>query len=332
MNISIAIDAMGGDYGPSKTVPATLRLLQKYNDVHFILIGDKPILSKALADNNGTLKDQISIQHASEVIDMHESPHKALRYKKDSSMRVAINLVHSSDAHACVSAGNTGALMAIAKFVLNTLPGIERPAICCALPTLSEPTYMLDLGANIDVSAEKLLQFAMMGAELVNITENIESPTVALLNIGTEDIKGNDQIKLVAKLLTESYLNYCGFIEGTDIYTGKCNVIVCDGLIGNIALKVSEGTVLKLQQVARDIASNSLYGRCIGLLSKPLLSRVSRIMNPDMYNGASLLGLQGIVVKSHGNANQVAFANAIEVAIIEARSNIIEKISARFDK
>jgi glycerol-3-phosphate acyltransferase PlsX len=263
---------------------------------------------------------------------MHELPSAALRNKKDSSIRVAINLVRDGVAQACVSAGNTGALMATARFVLKMLPGIDRPAICAIMPGTEGNTHLLDLGANVDSTSEQLFQFAVMGAELTSAVNNKPNPSVALLNIGAEEIKGNDRVKQAATLLSQSHLNYAGFVEGNDIYTGKVDVIVCDGFTGNIALKASEGVASFLISNARKQFSQSLYGRFAAFVSSPVLKEIKRQIDPRRYNGASLLGLRGIVIKSHGGADRVAFAHAIEEAIIEVEKNVPQRITNELEK
>ncbi len=332
MDVTIALDAMGGDHGPTEIIPSALHVLSKHSSLHLVLVGQEEILLKVLAENNAVPNEHISIRHASETIEMHELPSRALRKKKDSSIRVAINMVQEGEAQACVSAGNTGALMAISRFVLKMLPGIDRPAICSTMPAMDRHTHLLDLGANVDSSAEQLLQFAVMGSELASAAEDINSPSVALLNVGSEEMKGNDRVKLAAKLLTDSHLNYVGFAEGTDIYSGKFDVIVCDGFVGNIALKASEGIASLISQQAKDAFEKSFYGRLAALVTMPVLKDIRRKLDPRRYNGASLLGLRGIVVKSHGSADKVSFAHAIEEAITEVEKNVPERISARLEE
>jgi len=332
LKVILALDAMGGDVGPSVVVPAALYALQKHESLHLILVGQQDVLNKILSDNGATENERLQIHHASEVVEMHELPSLVLRNKKDSSMRVAINLVRDSVAQACVSAGNTGALMATARFVLKMLPGIDRPAICAIMPGTEGNTHLLDLGANVDSSSEQLFQFAVMGAELTSAVNNNPNPSVALLNIGAEEIKGNDRVKQAATLLSQSHLNYAGFVEGNDIYTGKVDVIVCDGFTGNIAIKASEGVASFLISNAKKQFSKSLYGRFASLISRPVLKEISRKIDPRRYNGASLLGLRGIVIKSHGGADKVAFARAIEEAIIEVEKNVPQRITSELEK
>lgn len=323
---------MGGDHGPAEIIPAALYELEKHPDLRLILVGDESFIGKVLSDNNAPASDRLVVHHASEIVEMHESPSLALRTKKDSSMRVAINLVSDGDADACISAGNTGALMATARFVLKMQPGIDRPAICATIPGIEGTTHFLDLGANVDSSSEQLFQFAVMGSELTSAVSNKSQPTIALLNIGAEEIKGNDRVRQTASLLEKSHLNYIGFVEGNDIYRGKVDVIVCDGFVGNIALKASEGVAEFLNHYAREEFSKSFYGRLAAMISMPVLKAIRRKIDPRRYNGASLLGLRGIVVKSHGSADKISFAHAIEEAIIEVEKNIPERISVELER
>lgn len=322
----IALDAMGGDYGPSEIVPAAISVLENNPEVTLLLVGQQEVLQPMLDEHGSYDAERLSIYNASQTVEMHELPSTALRNKKDSSMRIAVDLVKDGQAGACVSAGNTGALMAIARFVLKMLPGIDRPAICATMPGTGGPTHLLDLGANVDSSSEQLMQFAVMGSELVKAVNNKPEPTVALLNIGAEEIKGNDQVKLAASLLAQSHLNYVGFAEGNDIYSGKFDVIVCDGFSGNIALKASEGVAEFISHHAHAEFRRTLYGRFAALVSMPVLRSIRHKLDPRRYNGASLLGLRGIVIKSHGSADRVSFAHAIEEAIVETRKNVPERI------
>lgn len=325
----IALDAMGGDHGPDVTVPAALDCLEKYPDLRLILVGQQQVLADHLAKFQSDHEDRLQIQHASQVVAMDDLPSKALRAKKDSSMRVALNLVERGVADACVSAGNTGALMATARFVLKTIPGIDRPAIIVALPSVNGHTYILDMGANVECSAEHLYQFAVMGYELVKAVENVEAPKVGLLNIGEEEIKGNEQVKQAAKLLSASYLNFVGYVEGDDIFTGDVDIVVTDGFVGNIALKTTEGLVRMLGQALRDAFSNRFYSKIIGLMAMPLLKSFKKRFDPRRYNGATLLGLRGIVIKSHGNADRYAFANAIKMAMLEIDKGVPQQVGER---
>lgn len=324
--LTIALDGMGGDVGPDIVVPAALRVLETAGDsLRLILVGQEDVLSAALLKAGG--HPQIVIRHASQLVSMGESPAQALRVKKDSSMRVAINLVKQGEADACVSAGNTGALMATARFVLKTLPGIDRPAICTTLPTVRGQTRMLDLGANVDSKAEHLLQFAVMGSVLAAVN-GIERPRVALLNIGEEDIKGNEQVREAARLLAASDLNYVGFVEGDGVYLEDADVVVCDGFVGNVALKSSEGVARLIRHYMTQEFKRNLLTRLAGLIALPVLRAFGRRIDPRRYNGASLLGLQGIVIKSHGGADALAFANAIGVAMLEVEQAVPRRIDA----
>lgn len=327
--LTIAVDAMGGDHGPRVTVPAALDSAAKHPNLNLILVGDEASLREAFAGRERSFGDRIQIVHASEVVEMHESPSKALRGKKDSSMRVSINLVKDGQADACVSAGNTGALMAIAKFVLKTIPGVDRPAIIAMLPSKTGHTHVLDLGANVDCSAEHLLQFAIMGYELVKAVENQEHPRVGLLNIGEEEIKGNEQVKQAAKLLAESHINFVGFVEGNDIFSGEVDVVVTDGFTGNVALKAIEGFAKLLGGSLRDEFRRNIFTKMLAVLALPVLNAFKKRFDPRRYNGASLVGLRGIVVKSHGNADQVSLANAIRVAMLEVEQGVPDRIGQR---
>lgn len=325
---TIALDAMGGDHGPSVVVPAALRALNEFPDIELLLVGDESVLAKELERHSRTIPERLRICHASQVVGMDEPPAQALRNKKDSSMRVAINLVKDGAAHACVSAGNTGALMATARYVLKTLPGIDRPAISTAIPSMHGHTHMLDLGANVDCTAEHLFQFAVMGAVLVTAVDNNPSPRVGLLNIGQEAIKGSDQIKEAGRLLEQSNLNYVGFVEGDDIFCGDVDVVVCDGFVGNISLKTGEGVAHMVTHFIRREFKRNLLTRFAAMFALPVLNALKKRIDPRRYNGASLLGLQGIVIKSHGSADVVSFGNAIRIA----RTEVDKKVAQRIDK
>lgn len=327
---TIALDAMGGDHGPDVTVPAALDSLKQNPDLRIILVGDEAELSQRLSASRG-LSERLSVHHASERVEMDDSPAKALRNKKDSSMRVALNLVNEGVADACVSAGNTGALMAIARFVLKTIPGIDRPAIISAVPSRHGHTHMLDLGANVDCTAEHLYQFAVMGYELVRAVENLDRPRVGLLNIGEEEIKGNDQVKQAYKLLSGSYLNFVGYVEGDDIYLGDVDIVVADGFVGNISLKTCEGVAKLISEAMKQSFKRNLFTKISGLLAMSALSGFRKRFDPRQYNGASFLGLRGIVIKSHGNADQVAFANAIRMAVLEVEKSVPLLIGQRIE-
>ncbi len=323
---------MGGDHGPSEIVPSAIHALKIYPKLHLVLVGLQDILEEELKKHTGYDSSRLEIQHASEKVEMDELPSIALRRKKDSSMRVAIDLVKQGRVQACVSAGNTGALMATARFVLKMLPGIDRPAICSIMPRIEGHCHVLDLGANIDSSAEQLFQFAVMGSELTSAVEQIKSPSIGLLNVGEEEMKGQDRVRQTAVLLTNSHLNYVGFVEGNDIYTGNVDVIVCDGFPGNIALKASEGVANFLSHHAKAAFQNSLYGKLAAIIAMPVLNNIRKKIDPRRYNGASLLGLKGIVVKSHGGADRLSFVHAIKEAIVEIEKNVPERIGREVEK
>lgn len=329
MEVKVAIDCMGGDHGAHVTVPAALSVARGDRDASFILVGLQDAIEGELK-RHGTAPDtQISVRHASQVVEMNEAPAAAMRAKKDSSMRVAVNLVEQGEAAACVSAGNTGALMAISRFVLGMLPGIDRPAIATILPSLKGHTYILDLGANVDCTPEHLLQFGIMCSVLVSSVEGKQRPTVGLLNIGAEDIKGNDQVKGAAELMRASGLNFYGYVEGDDIYKGTTDVVVCDGFVGNVALKASEGLAQMLATYLREEFGRNAFSRLAGLLALPVLNAFKNRADHRRYNGASLLGLRGVVVKSHGSADAFAFGFAIRRAIEEARTGVLAHITER---
>ena len=334
MSVTLSIDAMGGDFGPKVTVPAALACLSKNPNLKLIMVGDEKALGNLLSEAMLSYNGRISIQHASQVVEMDETPQKALKNKKDSSMRVAINLVHEGQADACVSAGNTGALMATARFVLKMIPGIERPAIISTLPSIFGHTHMLDLGANVDSSAEHLYQFAVMGEEVVKAVENIDRPRIALLNIGEEDMKGNEQVKAAAKLLENSSLNYIGYVEGDSITAGHVNVdlIVTDGFVGNVALKSIEGAAKMISSKLKASFSNNLLTKLAAMLAYPVLKHFKDSIDPRLYNGASFIGLKGLVIKSHGGADALAFETAIHLAELEVTQDVIRKIGEKIEK
>ncbi|MDR0564657.1 MAG: phosphate acyltransferase PlsX [Azoarcus sp.] len=327
MNITIAIDCMGGDHGPVVTVPATLAFLRTHPDAHAILVGREEVLSPLLADAPEGLKARMRIQNASQVVGMDELPAIATKSKKDSSMRVALNLVKTGEAQAAVSAGNTGALVAISHFVLKMLPGIDRPAICFALPTVRGHTYALDLGANYDCTAQHLLQFGIMGVMLASALDHTERPTVGLLNVGHEEIKGNGLTKAAAALFRTSNLNYYGFVEGDDIYKGTTDVVVCDGFVGNVALKTTEGLAKMLEVFLTEEFKRGPLSMLMGLVAMPVLKRFKHRAKPSRYNGAVLLGLRGVVLKSHGSADAYAFEQALARAADAVGNNLIQRIT-----
>lgn len=332
MDVTIAIDAMGGDHGTHVTIPAAVRYLQQHPNDTIVLVGLPDAIEAELRTVKTSIGPRLRIQAASEVVGMDESPQLVLRSKKDSSMRVAINLVKNGEASACVSAGNTGALMATARYVLKMLPGIDRPAIASFLPTYKGQVCMLDLGANVDCNAENLLQFALMGTALVYAIEHKKNPTVGLLNIGSEDIKGNEIVKQANELLQESDLNFYGNIEGNDIFKGVTDVVVCDGFVGNVALKTTEGLAQMLGGFLREEFNRNIFTKLAGLIATPVIKAFKRRVDPRRYNGASLLGLKGIVLKSHGSADAFAFFCAIERAAEEARGGMLHHISEHIEK
>ena len=322
---------MSGDLGAEVVVRAAAATLEKYVNIELVLVGDeselKDLVTRIVGDDS-----RLRIEHASEIVGMSEPPADALRKKKDSSMRVAVNLVKSGAAHACVSAGNTGALMATAKFVLKMLPGIDRPAIIAELPAIGGSLHMLDLGANTQGSADHLFQYAVMGSIVASDILGIDKPKVALLNIGAEDTKGHGTIKEAAALLTESTLNYVGFIEGSDLFSGKADVVVSDGFTGNVALKTMEGTVGLCGHYLKRAFTRNWFSKLQAFMARPVLRRLALEMDSRKYNGATLAGLNGIVIKSHGSADSYAFQHAIDTAIVEVRNQLPQQIGSLLQK
>jgi len=329
LTLRIALDAMSGDHGPSIVIPAAAQILSEFDNVELILVGDEKVITPLLTQQSIKIQHRLSVHHATQIVEMDELPSRALRYKKDSSMRVAINLVKQGEADACVSAGNTGALMATARYVLKTLPGIDRPAIISAIPNMEETTtHVLDLGANIDTSAEQLFQFAIMGSVLAEAVDNLANPRIGLLNIGEEEIKGNEQIKAAAKRLNAiPNINYIGFVEGDEINKGTVDVVVCDGFVGNVSLKTTEGVAKMISHYVKQSFNKNWLTRLAALICLPILKDIRHKIDPRRYNGASLLGLRGIVIKSHGSADVLSFSYAIREAIIEVEKNVPSKIS-----
>ena len=327
-NIHIAIDMMSGDFGLDATIPAALMALAMDPELFLILVGDGTQIEQRLVAQQSITKEtipqaRIKVVHSTQIVAMDELPTVALRRKPDSSMRVALGLVKNGNAQACVSAGNTGALMVIAKYILRTLPGIDRPAILYPMPSKDRVVSVLDLGANLDCSAEQLFQFAVMGSVLVSALENKVRPSIGLLNVGSEAIKGTEAIKTASKLISEATeLNYVGFFEGYDIYKGTVDLVVCDGFVGNVTLKVSEGLAKLILYYIKQGFSENFYTKIIAYLAKPILKKIFNKVNPGKYNGASLLGLNGVVIKSHGGADAKAFCCAITAAIVEAKKNV----------
>lgn len=329
---TIALDAMGGDHGPSVTVAAARLALELIPGIALVLVGDQNKLAAEIENNGMQQGQRLRIHHASEMVGMDDLPAVALKKKKDSSMRVAINLVKEGQVQACVSAGNTGALMATGKFVLKTIRGISRPAICTALPGISGHTHMLDLGANPDCTPEILAEFALMGSVLVQSVEGIKNPSVGLLNIGSEEIKGNEIVKRANRLITGSGLNYYGFVEGDDIFKGVVNVIVTDGFVGNVSLKTGEGLAALVSHVLQSEFKRNWLTKLAALCAMPVLNAVRMELDPRRYNGASLLGLNGIVIKSHGSADADSFFHAIKIAAIEIENEVPQRISSEIER
>jgi glycerol-3-phosphate acyltransferase PlsX len=327
----IAIDAMSGDFGPHCIVPASIACLAQDPSLHLVLVGQASLLESLLAQHSGFDPARLHVQHASEVVGMDERPTQALRGKPDSSMRVALDLVRQGHAQACVSAGNTGALMALSRHLLKTLPGIDRPAMVTALPTEKGVCQVLDLGANVDCSAEQLFQFAVMGAVAAEAL-GTPRPRIALLNVGTEPIKGNQQVRQAAALLQQAAgLNYIGFVEGDGLYRGEADVVVCDGFVGNVLLKASEGLASMIAARVEALFRRNLLARLAGALALPLLRGLRADLAPARHNGASFLGLQGIVIKSHGAAGPEGFQSAIRRALKEVRENLPQRLHGRLE-
>lgn len=332
-NLTLALDAMGGDHGPHITVPATLQALRLSSFLRIILVGNEAEITPYLSQAEQSVRSRIEILHTTEVVSMSDRPVHALRNRKKSSMRLAIELVRDGQADACLSAGNTGALMAMSKVLLKTLPGIDRPALVSCLPAVNKtPVYLLDLGANVSCCSETLFQFAVMGSVLCEAVDKNPSPKVALLNVGIEESKGNDQVQQAGQLLQQSpQLNYVGFIEGNDLFSGNVDVIVCDGFVGNITLKTSEGIARLLVDQLEKGLKQGFFVRLMAKLISPRINSVLNLMNPDHYNGASLIGLRGIVVKSHGSADESAYLQAINLAVTEAQRRLPQMIEQRLE-
>ena len=341
MAICLAVDAMGGDAGLSVTVAASLSFLLTHADCTLVLVGLEQDINQQIADlvvktpaYAGLVgargpADRVSVVHASQVVAMDEAPALALRTKRDSSMRVGAQLVKEGRASALVSAGNTGALMAISRYVLRMMDGIERPAIAAQLPnSVGGATTMLDLGANVDCEPEHYLQFAIMGAALAQALDGTIRPRIGLLNIGEELIKGNETVKKASELLAQSSLNFIGNVEGNDIFNGRVDVIVCDGFVGNVALKTSEGLAQMFGLAIREEFSRTWLVKLAGLIALPVLKRFKARFDHRRYNGASLIGLRGVVIKSHGSADAVAFETALRRAYDAVRNDVLGKISA----
>ena len=326
MQHKISVDAMGGDFGPSVTIPASLKILKKYENISIVLVGNADEISHLLKKKKSLNHPRISIHNTTQIVGMDELPQSALKNKKDSSMRVSINLVKEGVVDACVSAGNTGALMATARFVLRMLPGIDRPAISSELPSANGTTCMLDLGANADCTPEQLLQFGIMGSILTNVLHKKNNPSIGLLSNGSESMKGSEVVKKSAELFRNSHLNFYGNVEGDDIFKGTTDVVVCDGFTGNISLKTTEGLAQMMANFLTLEFKRNLLTKISALIALPVLKRFKKRLDPRRYNGASFLGLNGIVVKSHGGADEFAFIHALETTISESENDVISKI------
>jgi len=332
MTVKLTIDCMGGDHGPSVTVPAAVNFVRSHPDAHLMLVGIESAIRAQLKKLKAADHPALTVVPASEIVAMDDPVEVALRKKKDSSMRVALNRVKDDEAQACVSAGNTGALMAVSRYVLKTLPGIERPAIAFALPNPTGYTTMLDLGANVDCEPQHLLQFAEMGHALVAAVEGKERPSIGLLNIGEEVIKGNDTIKRAGELLRSSTLNFRGNVEGNDIYKGTVDVIVCDGFVGNVALKTSEGLAQMLSDIIKEEFGRSWLTKVMAVLALPVLLRFKKRVDHRQYNGAALLGLRGLVIKSHGSADAYAFEWAIKRGYDAVKNGVLERLARAMEE
>lgn len=332
MTVKITIDCMGGDFGPSVTVPAAVDFIRQQDGVELILVGLEVPIRAQLAKCKALDLPGLSVVAASEVVASDDPVEVALRRKKDSSMRVALNLIKEGRAQACVSAGNTGALMAVSRYVLKTLAGIERPALATVMPNINGFTTVLDLGANVDCEPQHLLQFAEMGHALVAAVEGKERPTIGLLNIGEEVIKGNDVIKRAGELLRASTLNFYGNVEGNDIYKGTTDVVVCDGFVGNVALKTSEGLAQMLSRIIKEEFGRSIFTKLLAVIAWPVLSQVRKRVDPRRYSGAALLGLRGIVIKSHGAADAYAFGWAIKRGYDAVRNGVQQRLERALEE
>jgi glycerol-3-phosphate acyltransferase PlsX len=325
--LPIAIDVMSGDHEPREYVAGAVRALAEDPQLRVTLVGDPQLIGALLASQPAAVRERTVVAPASQVVTMEEKPREAIRHKKDSSMRVAIDLVRNGSAAACVSAGNTGALTAIAHFVLKTIEGVERAAIISAIPAAHGHTHMLDLGANTKATPEQLRQFAAMGAIIARDVYGVPAPRIGLLNIGEEDMRGHEVVQGAHQLLAASGLNYVGFVEGDDIFSGDVDVVVTDGFTGNVALKTMEGVAGLIVDRLRQEFQASFLDRLAGAIARPVLRRAAAGLDPRRYNGACMVGLTGIVVKSHGRADAVAFARAIGTAALAARRGLTERIA-----
>lgn len=325
---------MGGDHGPAVTIPAAISFVESEPEAELILVGQEAVLLAELKKRNAAEHPRLSVVHAADIVEMDDTLETALRRKRDSSMRVAINLVKEGKAQACVSAGNTGALMAVSRYVLKTIPGVDRPAICSILPNQKDgPTYMLDLGANVDCEPQHLHQFALMGSALVSAMEGKARPTIGLLNVGEEDIKGNDVVKQTAVRLRADHekgtLNFYGNVEGDDIFKGTTDIVVCDGFVGNVTLKTSEGLGRFVKSVLTTEFKRTPLNMLGALIARSALKAISQRLNPSRYNGGSLLGLRGLVFKSHGGADAYGYQWAIRRAFDAAKNDLLSRITTK---
>ncbi|MEP1703343.1 MAG: phosphate acyltransferase PlsX [Marinobacter sp.] len=326
--VTIAIDAMSGDRGADVVASAALAAVKENEALSLVLVGIRSELEALLHPGHS----RIRIVEAADVVRMNERPSHALRHKRNSSMAVALGLVRDGVAQGCVSAGNTGALMAFGRSVIRMYPGIERPAIAKLIPSLRGRCHVLDLGPNVDSTAENLYQYALMGSLMASAICNQPEPRVALLNVGEEEIKGNEQVRLASHMLAQcDTINYIGYIEGSDLFRDVADVVVCDGFVGNIALKTGEGVAGLLIELLEQAFTRTFYGKCVGVLARPIIGRLLRLMDPSRHNGASLLGLQGVVIKSHGNANERAMLAAIRQAVREVELEVPSRINDRLD-
>tara|TARA_R110002167_G_scaffold115127_1_gene289168 strand:+ start:1459 stop:2460 length:1002 start_codon:yes stop_codon:yes gene_type:complete len=330
-SLRLAVDAMSGDHGLRSSIPATVSALNLNSDLHILLVGDKPSITLALAGEKFD-SSRLSVQHAPDVVAMDDQPSRTLRTRKSSSMYLALELLRDGQVSAVVSAGNTGALVAMSCVVLKRLPGIKRPAICAPVPALNGYTYLLDLGANIDCDAQQLHQFAQMGSALCRVLDGRAAPRLALLNIGSELTKGTAAVRDAAvRIAADAKLNYCGFVEGGDLFSADVDVVVCDGFAGNVALKVCEGTASFIASQLRARFKKTVYGMLVGFLARPIIAAFQRDINPDRYNGAALLGLNGVVIKAHGGSAALGFQSAIRQAASAVRYDLQAQIEKQLE-
>ena len=325
--ITLSLDVMSGEKDPEASINAALNLLELREDIRIFLVGDKDIIKQQTSGKTG---DRLQIVHAKEIVEMNDPPVVVLRQKKQSSMRLAVDLVKDGVAQACVSSGSTGALMAISKYTLKTIPSIDRPALMTSIPTIKDSTYFLDLGANISCTPEQLYQFALMGNVIAREIRGIDQPRIGLLNMGVEASKGNQVIKEAAKLINSSSMNFIGYVEGNNLVEGIADVVVCDGFTGNIALKTMEGSVRLVFRFLEDAFNSSAFNKFSSIVSKSALNQAKDKIDPRRYNGALLLGLNGVVVKSHGDSDSFGIHHALITAIEEVQKNIVAKLIGAF--